>query len=255
MFWHQAKAKIIHWYCGYRSFFSVKNNFICLQKRSSSFFSPEDPQNALPDRFGRFNTWVSIGATQKSIRPCLYGAELQRATRRNACAFTSSSLTLRWWRPRSSGLRSEGSDCRRTWSGTGRSSRRPRRRCCCRAAREPRVRSRRWWFGSAAGKESTAGGSFKSCWTVCLGKVFKLHHGNQIISCDSSRVSSSPTAVAALSWRYFLLKQKVFLPKRQTNKLSLGSCFRFCLNAGTFKHPDSMHTHTPTSLTQPEPSF
>lgn len=84
MFWYQAKAKIIHWYCGYRYLFSVKNNFICLQKRSSSFFSPEDPQNALPDRFGRFNTWVSIGATQKSIRPCLYGAEFQRATRRNA---------------------------------------------------------------------------------------------------------------------------------------------------------------------------
>lgn len=61
----------------------------------------------------------------------------------HAYAFTSSSLTLRWWRPRSSGLRSEGSDCRRTWSGTGRSSRRPRRRCCCRAAREPRVRRRR----------------------------------------------------------------------------------------------------------------
>lgn len=170
MFWYEAKAKIIHWYCGYRYFFSIKNNFICLQKRSSSFFSPEDPQNALPDRFGRFNTWVSIGATQKSIRPCMCT---------HSCAFTSSSLTLRWWRPRSSGLRSEGSDCRRTWSGTGRSSRRPRRRCCCRAAREPRVRSCRWWFGSAAGKESTAGGSFKSCWTVCPGKVFKLHHGNQ----------------------------------------------------------------------------
>lgn len=41
--------------------------------------------------------------------------------------------------------------CHKTWSGTGRSSRRRRRRRGCRVARATRGRSLRWRFGCGAG--------------------------------------------------------------------------------------------------------
>ena len=68
---------------------------------------------------------------------------------------TWSSWTLRWLNPHSFCLHIEAPGCHMTWSDTNRNWRRPRRHRCCRVAMAPTVRSRHWWFGFAAGKDTS----------------------------------------------------------------------------------------------------
>lgn len=68
---------------------------------------------------------------------------------------TSNNWPLQWWRPHSSCLHIEGQGCHKTWSDINRSSHHPHRHHCCRVAMAPTARSRRWWSGSAAGKQTS----------------------------------------------------------------------------------------------------